>query len=357
MGGKAARNVPLDNAAIADLLIREAATAEGHREQAFRRAAHAAFLWPEEAADLLATGRSLTELAGIGASLAKRLQGWIEAPPRDLELPPERTEFLTLASARRILARNPAWAARLQADLQMHSEWSDGATPIADLAAAAAARGRRYIAITDHTQGLAIANGLDPKRLIAQGREIAALNREFQKRKVDFTVLHGAEVNLSPEGASDMPSPSLARLEVVLGCFHSALRRREDQTARYLAGIRNPDIQILGHPQTRVWNRREGLHCDWARVFAEAARLDKAVEVDGDPARQDLRISLLKLARKEGCRISIGTDAHHPDEFAYVELSLAATLQAKIPPERIVAFLPLPKFQEWIASVRTNAHV
>jgi histidinol phosphatase-like PHP family hydrolase len=149
-----------------------------------------------------------------------------------------------------------------------------------------------------------------------------------------------------------MNAGAIEKLDLVLGCFHSALRRTEDQTDRYLAGLRNPQIQILGHPQTRVYNRREGLHCDWRRVFAEGARLDKAVEVDGDPNRQDLRVSLLKLARQEGIRISLGTDAHHPDEFAYMELSLAAALLARIPAERIVNFMPMSELTAWVQAVR-----
>lgn len=99
---------------------------------------------------------------------------------------------------------------------------------------------------------------------------------------------------------------------------------------------RNSDIQVLGHPQTRVYDKREGLKADWHRVFGEAAKLDKAVEIDGYADRQDLRVSLLKKARKEGCRISLGTDAHAPSQLAYMELSLAAACLAKIPPDRIL---------------------
>ena len=234
----------------------------------------------------------------------------------------------------------------------MHTEWSDGATTVAEMAAGGIERNYRYIAITDHTKGLKIAGGLDEKRLVRQGREIKRLNKQLAKEGTEFTVLRSAELNLSPDGEGDMNATAMDELDLVLGCFHSALRRTEDQTHRYLAGLRNPQIQILGHPQTRVYNRREGLHCDWSRVFAEGARLDKAVEIDGDPNRQDLRVSLLKLARKEGIRISLGTDAHHPDELAYMELSLAAALLAKIPAERIVNFMPLAELSAWVGSVR-----
>jgi histidinol phosphatase-like PHP family hydrolase len=344
----------LDNAAIAELLIREAETAEGHREQAFRRAAHAAFMWPEEAMDIAAEGRSLTELSGIGPSLAKRLHRWIESPP-EVEVPAIRREFLTLAQARRILAKVPDWPARLNGDLQMHTTWSDGAGTVAEMATAAIERGYQFIGITDHTQGLKIAGGLDESRLEQQGREIVARNKELRRQKIDFTVLRSAEMNLSPEGEGDMRPAALRKLDLVLGCFHSALRRTEDQTDRYIAGLRNPNIQILGHPQTRVWNRREGLNAEWSKVFAEAVQLDKAVEIDGYADRQDLRVSLLKIARKSGVRISLGTDAHHPDQLAFMELSLAAAALAKIPADRIINFMSVTQIKEWAASVRTSS--
>jgi histidinol phosphatase-like PHP family hydrolase len=345
----------MDNSSIAELLIREAESAEGHREQAFRRAAHAAFMWPVEASELLAACRSLTELRGIGPSLARRVAEWLEHPPPDLKPPPIRREFLTLARARKVLEKNPAWSRQLKGDLQMHTEWSDGAATVAEMAAGGIERNYRYIAITDHTKGLKIAGGLDEKRLVRQGREIIRLNKQLAKQGTEFTVLRSAELNLSPEGEGDMNADAMGELDLVLGCFHSALRRTEDQTDRYIAGLRNPQIQILGHPQTRVYNRREGLHCDWSRVFAEGARLNKAVEIDGDPNRQDLRVSLLKLARKEGIRISLGTDAHDPDELAYMELSLAAALLAKIPAERIIPFMPLSELTAWVAQVRDQA--
>lgn len=285
--------------------------------------------------------------------LAKRLHGWLDAPPA-FESPPVRREFLTLAQARKVLAKNPQWRARLNGDLQMHTEWSDGGGTISEMAAAAIERGYKFIAITDHTKGLKIAGGLDEERLEQQGREIAILNKQLRTQGIDFTILRSAEMNLSPTGEGDMRTSALRKLDLVLGCFHSALRRTEDQTSRYIAGLRNPDIQILGHPQTRVWNRREGLQADWSKVFAEAVRLDKAVEIDGYADRQDLRLSLLKLARKAGVRISLGTDAHHPEQLAYMELSLAAACLAKIAPERIINFMPLSELKQWVASVRRN---
>lgn len=343
----------LDNAAIAELLMREAAAAAGHREKAFARAAHAAFMWPAEAESFADAGHSLTELEGVGPSIARQILRWIEAAP-EVTVPPMRREFLTLAQAQRILKKSPKWRGRLNGDLQMHTVWSDGGGSISEMAAAAIGRGYQYIGITDHTQGLKIANGLDERRLREQGREIGTLNKELRKRKIDFTILHSAEMNLSPNGEGDMSPAALGKLDLVLGCFHSSLRSQDDQTRRYLSGLGNPGIQILGHPQTRMYNRREGLRADWSRVFAEAARLDKAVEIDGYSDRQDLRLSLLKIARKEGVRISLGTDAHHPEQLAFMDLALAAACLAKIVPERIINFMTLADLKKWVARVREN---
>lgn len=133
----------------------------------------------------------------------------------------------------------------------MHTQWSDGAGSVEDMARAASERGYEYIAVTDHSKGLKIAGGINEAQLVKQRREIS---------RVD----------------------SLSRLDLVLGCFHSALRKKEDQTERYLAALRNPDIQILGHPRGRIYNFRLGLSAQWSRVFDLAAELDKAVEIDAD---------------------------------------------------------------------------
>jgi DNA polymerase (family 10) len=114
-------------------------------------------------------------------------------------------------------------------------------------------------------------------------------------------------MNLNPRGEGDMNPKSLSNLDLVLGSFHSSLRRIDDQTERYLAALRNPHIHILAHPRGRIYNFRLGLKADWPRVFAEAARLDKALEIDCYPDRQDLNLSLLKLARLAGTRVSLGT--------------------------------------------------
>ncbi len=343
----------LTNAQLAELLARAAAEHEGLRQRAFRRAARAAFLWPEEAADLLAAGRSLGELRGIGPFLSVQVQRWLQNPPPRVTPPPIRRDFLTLAKARRILAARPGWAGRLRGDLQMHTHWSDGSGTIAEMGAAAVERGYDYIAITDHSKGLKIAGGINEEALAQQGAEIEAWNQENRER--GLRILRSIELNLNPRGEGDMDPESLGQLDLVLGSFHSALRTSEDQTARYLAALRNPHLHILGHPRGRIYNFRAGLQADWPRVFAEAAQRHVALEIDCYPDRQDLSVARLREAKKEGAFISLGTDAHHPWQLEFIELGLAALLELRWPIERVLNFLPLPDLQRWIGEKKAPA--
>jgi len=229
--------------------------------------------------------------------------------------------------------------------------WSAGSTTVAEMAQAAKERRYRFIAITDHTKGLKIANGLNEQQLVEQGNEIDAANAALAVQGADLVILKSAEVNLSPLGEPDMHESALSKLDLVVGSFHSALRRTEDQTNRYLAALRNKSIHILGHPQIPIFNYREGLRADWSRIFAEAAQLDKAVEIDGYADRQDLKVSLLRLARKEGARISLGTDAHHPWQLAFMDFSLAAAQLAGFSKERMLNFLSVQELRSWAARI------
>jgi histidinol phosphatase-like PHP family hydrolase len=342
------------NTDLAEMLARRGEESSGILVRAFKRAARSAFLWPERAADLVVAGRPLTELRGVGPFIAKQLLRWIENPPRPrLTVPAIRRDFLTRADARIILAARPEWSARLRGDLQMHTRWSDGSGSILEMAQMAKERDYEYISITDHSKGLKIAGGIDEVALAKQAVEIDEINETMRASKV--TVLRSIEMNLNPRGEGDMDRKSLARLDLVLGAFHSSLRTKEDQTERYLAAVRNPDIQILGHPRGRIYNYRLGLKADWPRVFAEAAKLDKAVEIDSYPDRQDLNVALLKIARDAGVRISLGTDSHHPEQLEFIELGLAAALKAKIPGDRILNFMHVAELRRWVKQVRARS--
>lgn len=342
----------LSNAQISELLFAASEDEpKPHRRQALQRAARGAmFWWPEEAEAIARSGRTLTELPAVGPWLARivhRMAATDDHPdPAD---PPElRRGFLSLAEARAALAGHPDWRSDLRADFQMHTTYSDGKAPLAEMVRTCAeVHGYEHILITDHSEGLRIAHGMDEATLMAEAAEIARINEEHDAQGTALRVLHGLEMNLSPEGEGDMEPRVLGRLDMVLGAFHSKLRLTEDQTDRYLAALRNPTYHVLAHPRGRRYGVRAGLPADWGRVVAEAVEQGKALEVDGFPDRQDLDVDLLGLAREAGAWISLGTDAHRPEELRNMEFSLAAVVLAGIPRDRILNFLPLEELRAW----------
>jgi histidinol phosphatase-like PHP family hydrolase len=344
--------VGVTNAQVGELLALRAEELTGDRQRAYRRASRAAFKWPEEVATMLEEGRPLTDLKGIGAKLSGLIRSWVEEPPEIPEPPPIRAGFRSFAEASLILAEHPEWAEGVKGDLQMHSEESDGKVPIEEMARTGIERGYSYIAITDHSKGLKIAGGMDEEQFADQGRRIDALNEQLADQGADFKVLKAIEMNLSPDGSGDMERECLRKLDLVLGSFHSQLRRKEDQTDRYIAGIENPDIDVLGHPRCRIYNFRVGLLADWKTVLQAAAETGTAVEIDGFPDRQDLNVELLELAREAGCWISMGTDAHNQEEMQYLPVALAAAISAGIPREKILNFMTADELAQWVANRR-----
>ena len=304
-------------------------------------------LWPEEAADLDRAGRPLTDLRAVGPWVADRIRRWLDEPPELPEPPEARRGFMTRAQARRILAAQPS-APRVRADLQMHTTWSDGTVSIEEMAARSASLGREFVAITDHSVGLPIAGGMDEVTLLRQGVEIDHVNTEGAGPRI----LRSIEMNLSPGGQGDMDPRTLGGLDLVLGAFHSQLRRTEDQTERYLAAVRNPTVHVLAHPRGRRWGSRPGLRADWPTVFAAAAQAGTALEIDAFPDRQDLQVELLELARDAGAWISIGSDAHTLDELDHLELGEAAAIRAGITEDRVLNLRSADEVVAWAAAKR-----
>jgi histidinol phosphatase-like PHP family hydrolase len=337
--------VTVSNAQIAELLAVAAEAEEGHRRQALERASRAAmFTWLEEAFAVASPGRSLTELRAVGPWLARRLQELFDDPPEPADPPEIRRGFLSLAEARAAIRDASAQAAAIGgADLQFHTLETDGKSTLDEMVAGLRARGSAYAAVTDHSQGLKIARGMDEGRLALQGQLVRAVNRALDAEGAAFRLLHGIEMNLSPDGAGDMDPDALAGLDVVLGAFHSALRLEEDQTERYVAAVHNPTIDVLAHPTTRRFGGRLGLHADWRRVFEAAAEEGRIVEIDGSPARQDLPVELIRVALETEVRFSLGSDAHHTRELAYLDHAVAAALIAGVPPDRIVNAGPVER--------------
>ncbi|HYM49837.1 MAG TPA: DNA polymerase/3'-5' exonuclease PolX [Candidatus Limnocylindrales bacterium] len=205
-------------------------------------------------------------------------------------------------------------ATDLRGELHAHSTWSDGRSDIATMARAAQARGYHYMALTDHTQSLAIANGLTPERFTQRAAEIAAVNASMP----DFRVLSGAEVDILPDGSLDLPDEVLASLDVVVASVHTALdQSREAMTERVLTALRSPHVDVLGHPTCRRLDRRGETSVDLETVIAEAARTGTALEINSSPMRLDLNDAWARRAREAGVLLAIDCDAHYPAEFDY----------------------------------------
>ena len=338
----------LTNADLGELMWIASREEKDHRRRALERASRAARFWPEEAARFVEAGRSLTELNAVGPWVAERIQLWLDDPPAVPELEEARSGFLTYAEVRRTLDADPAWESEPCADLQIHTTWSDGSLPLEEMVDAARALGRPFVAITDHSQALAIAHGMSAEKLAEQGREIDAMNRAFADANEPFRVLRSQEVDLFADGSIDMDDDSLSSLDLVLGAFHSALRVKEEQTERYVTALRQPRLHVLAHPKARMYGRRPGLSADWRRVFAEAAVQGKAVELDATVWRQDLNVELATIALEEGVEwFSIGSDAHTAEELEFLPFGMATAALAGIPRERILNYRPVEFVRAW----------
>jgi histidinol phosphatase-like PHP family hydrolase len=236
----------------------------------------------------------------------------------------------------------------------MHTTFSDGGLPLEEMVEAARSLGRSFVAVTDHSETLAIAHGMTAEQLAGQGRLVEELNRGFEAEGVPFRILRSMEVDLFSDGTLDMDDATLSTLDLVLGAFHSKLRSKEDETDRYLAALRQPRLHVLAHPKARMYGRRAGLSADWRRVFAEAARLGKALELDATVWRQDLSVELATIAREEGVAwFSIGSDAHSAVELEFLSFGMATAALAGITREQILNYRPVEFVQAW---ARGDAH-
>lgn len=207
----------LTNAELGELLWQAGREEIGHRRRALEKASRAARFWPDEASGLVAAGRSLTELRAVGPWVAARIEGWLNDPPPVRDPDETRRGFLTYAEVRRTLDGDSTWEATPCADLQMHTTFSDGGLPLEEMAATARALGRSYVAITDHSQTLTVANGMTADRLEEQGRLVDELNRGFEAEGEPFRILRSMEVDLFADGTLDMDDATLSTLDLVLG--------------------------------------------------------------------------------------------------------------------------------------------
>jgi histidinol phosphatase-like PHP family hydrolase len=264
-----------------------------------------------------------------------------------------REGFFSRAQVRRLLhdasLGGPA-ASDYLGDFQMHSQWSDGRETLADLVNGCIARGYRHSAVTDHSAGLRIARGLTADDFRRQHQEIDALNQTLGK---SFRLLKGVEGNIRDDGSLDVAN--LEEFDLVLAAPHGKLRGTEDQTERMLRAISVPGVHILAHPRGRKSGARAGIVADWNRVFRAAARLKVAVEIDGDPSRQDLDHTIARDAFDAGCLFALDSDGHSLDQLNYAETAIVHAKLAGIPKDRIVNCWPLEKLLKWARELSARA--
>jgi histidinol phosphatase-like PHP family hydrolase len=288
--------------------------------------------------------RVIMEVLRTGGS--ETVERIVAASPRAREIDASRRlrhHFLTRAQVVSILADRTLGGPGLddyRGDLQMHSVWSDGTQTLAEIVQTAVDRGYAYSAVTDHSYGLPIAAGMPFSKLLEQHREIDRLNAASRG---GFRLLKGIEANVLADGGVDMRPEELRLLEIVVAAPHSSLRTAADQTARLLRAVATPGVHILGHPRGRMYGSRAGVTADWKAVFSAAAGARVAIEIDGDPARQDIDHNLARLALACGCLFALDSDAHGAADFAFVETAIAHARLAGVPRVRVINCWPLER--------------
>lgn len=226
---------------------------------------------------------------------------------------------------------------QLRADMHTHSEWSDGRGTVAEVAAAARARGYEYYVISDHSFYMGMVNGLDAERLKQQRAEIDAVNAEMQRQGINFKLLQGSEVDILPDGSLALPDDVLATLDWVVASLHVSLRQdRETVTRRLLNAIRNPHVDCIGHPTGRLLLRRQGADLDMDAILEAAAETGTVLEIDGSYPRLDLDAEQARRAIAMGVPIAIDSDAHRPSELAGIEYGVMTARRAWARAEDIV---------------------
>jgi DNA polymerase (family 10) len=223
----------------------------------------------------------------------------------------------------------------IRAELHCHSTWSDGRVSIKEMAEAARQRGRKVLAITDHSPSLGVTGGrLNPEDLKVQRAEIDAAQRELGD---SIRLLQGSEVEIRADGSLDYPDEVLAQLDIVFASLHVSLRQpREQVTRRLLNAIRNPHVDVIGHPMGRLIPNREGADLDMDAVLKASAESGVALEINAHPSRLDLDDVQARRAVEMGIRLSINTDAHLPSELDLIHFGVATARRGWVEAEDVI---------------------
>lgn len=251
--------------------------------------------------------------------------------------------------------------ADLRGDLHSHSDWSDGVHAIEVMAEAARRRGYAYQVLTDHSQSLAIARGLDPARVAEQRGIVAGLNARFAAEEAagtapaatppeGFRLLHGCELEIRADGDLDFEDDLLASFDLVVASLHVGRRQpKADLTRRTLNAIRSPHVDVIAHPAGRMIGTRDDLDLDWDAVYAAAARTGTALEMNGSPHRLDLAVERARRAVADGCLLSIDSDAHRTDELEYVRWGVSQARRAWVTPDDVLNTRDRAALLAWVA--------
>jgi putative hydrolase len=313
-----------------------------YRVRAFRNAAvTVAALGSGELARRIGDG-TLEELKGVGKVTAS-----VIAEAADGQVPAYLTKLEENADAP-VTGGGATMRTALRGDLHVHSDWSDGGSPIEEMALAARDLGHDYIALTDHSPRLTVARGLSPERLREQLRVVDELN----ERLAPFRILTGIEVDILEDGGLDQEPGLLERLDVVVASVHSKLRApREDMTRRMVTAIANPHMDVLGHCTGRivVGRGRPESEFDHEIVFEACRQFGVAVEINSRPERLDPPRRLLSLALETGCVFSIDTDAHAPGQLDWQLFGCERAEECGVPADRVLNTKSLDELLAWTA--------
>ena len=325
---------------IAYLLDR--AREKRYRVRAYQRAAEAVrTLSPDELAARVATG-TLEQLDDVGPKTASIIaEVATTGTAAYLESLEEETKLRVGAG--------DELRSLLKGDLHVHSDWSDGGAEIAVMARTARDLGHEYLAVTDHSPRLSVANGLDRDRLLRQLDVVAELNEEL----APFRLLTGVEVDILDDGALDQDDDLLGRLDIVVASVHSKLRMRHDEmTRRMCYAIANPNVDVLGHVTGRivVGRGRPESEFDAELVFHACERFGTAVEINSRPERLDPPRKLLSLAVEMGCQFAIDTDAHAPGQLEWQTYGCDRAAECGVPAERIINTWDADALLAWSAA-------
>jgi putative hydrolase len=326
----------------------ERSRAETYKVKAFRSAAATILpLDPDEVAARASAG-TLRELSGIGSSTAEVIEAAVAGRL------PERLARLERDEGGPLVEGGTTIRAALRGDLHSHSDWSDGGSPIEEMAFTAIELGHEYLVLTDHSPRLKVANGLSVTRLTRQLEVVDAVNAHIAAGAADpaFRLLKGIEVDILDDGDLDQTDDMLARLDVRVASVHSKLAMPpEAMTPRMVAAVANPFTNVLGHCTGRLVTGNRGTRgqseFDAQAVFEACVEHDVAVEINARPERRDPPSNLLRLAIETGCLFSIDSDAHAPGQLDFQVYGCARAEEIGLDPERIVNTWPATRLLSW----------